>query len=163
MHVHIRRATRADAPILTDIAHAAKRHWGYPDDWMALWRDALTITPHDITEHVVYVAEVDGVTAAFSALTGAGARWELDHFWVHPAFIGRGIGRQMFRHAAAHLARHAPGAILGIESDPHAEAFYLRMGARRVREVTRDWQGRRRTLPHLEFTVEAARVMELDS
>jgi hypothetical protein len=37
-----------------------------------------------------------------------------------------------------------------IEADPNAEPFYLRMGARRVGEITRAWGGEvRRTLPYL--------------
>ncbi|MFN2420217.1 MAG: GNAT family N-acetyltransferase, partial [Gemmatimonadota bacterium] len=131
----------------------SKRYWGYPDHWMALWRDALTITPSYISEHIVNVAEIDRTVVAFYALTGGGFHWQLDHLWVLPSWIGHGIGSRLFRHAAAQLAAVAPGAILGIESEPSAEPFYVRMGASRVREVVRDWQGVRRSLPYLEFTV----------
>jgi GNAT superfamily N-acetyltransferase len=123
---------------------------------MSLWREALAITARYVEQHLVYVAEVDGVAVGFYALVGAGLHWDLDHLWVRPEFIRRGIGRQLFRHAAGQLAGHVPGAILSIESEPNAEQFYLRMGARRVREITRHWQGLRRTLPYLEFVVEAA-------
>jgi GNAT superfamily N-acetyltransferase len=151
--IEIRGARSSDAPALTEIAYESKRYWRYPDHWMALWRDALTITPSYISEHIVNVAEIDRAVVAFYALTGGGLHWQLDHFWVRPASIGRGIGRQLFLHAAARVTTLAPGAILGIESEPNAEPFYVRMGARRVREVVRDWQGVRRTLPYLEFTV----------
>jgi predicted GNAT family N-acyltransferase len=65
--------------------------------------------------------------------------------------MGHGLGRRLFEHAVAHLHQVAPGAVLGIEADPNAEAFYRHMGARRVGEVTRDWEGVRRVLPYLEF------------
>ena len=156
MKVQIRPACATDAPTLTHIAFESKRHWGYPDHWMALWRDALTLTPAYIAEHVVFVAEADGEAVAFCALVGAGAQWELDHLWVRPEFIGRGIGGQLFRHAAAYLAVNAGEVILGVESEPNAEQFYVRMGARPVRIITREWQGLRRTLPYLEFVIEKA-------
>lgn len=46
----IRRARPADARALTRAAHAAKRHWKYPEDWSRLWRDGLTVTP-EFVEH----------------------------------------------------------------------------------------------------------------
>lgn len=46
--IAIWRALPAEASILTDIAFAAKRHWGYPEAWIAQWRSALTITPQQI-------------------------------------------------------------------------------------------------------------------
>ena len=40
---------------------------------------------------------------------------------------------------------------LSIESDPHAEGFYLRLGARRIGEVPSTLPGR--VLPLLEFRI----------
>lgn len=151
MPTHIRPALASEADRLTQIAYASKKHWGYPDAWMALWREALTLTPAYIANNPVFVAEEATTIAGFHALIGSGTRWELDHLWVLPESIGRGIGSALFRHAVAYLTEHAPGAVLKIESEPNAEPFYIRMGARRVGETTREWQGLLRTLPQLEF------------
>ena len=40
----IRRAVSGDAAGLTAVAHAAKRHWGYPESWIALWERELTVS-----------------------------------------------------------------------------------------------------------------------
>ena len=34
MNIEIRRAQPNDAETLTNIAHAAKRHWNYPEHWI---------------------------------------------------------------------------------------------------------------------------------
>jgi GNAT superfamily N-acetyltransferase len=147
----IRRAEASDAGELTRIAHDAKRHWGYSDDWIAQWTSALTVSDDYIVRHDVFVGEIDREVAGFYALILENGLWQLDHLWVQPSSMGHGLGRQLFEHAVAHLHRLAPGAVLGIEADPNAEAFYRHMGATRVGEVTRDWQGVRRVLPYLEF------------
>jgi hypothetical protein len=49
------------------------------------------------------------------------------------------------------LQELAPGAVLGIEADPNAEQFYLRMGARKVKQIERNWDGLVRILPYLEI------------
>jgi GNAT superfamily N-acetyltransferase len=148
----IRRAEIADAATLTSIAVDAKRHWGYPETWIARWMPALTITPAFIAAHEIFAAESSGGgLVGFYALVVEHERWALDHLWVDPAHMGRGLGRQLFEHAARRLDELAPGATLFIEADPHAESFYLRMGARRVGHITRDWQGVTRVLPALEF------------
>jgi hypothetical protein len=45
MDTVIRRALPAEGRALTRLAHAAKRHWKYPEDRTRLWRDSLTVTP----------------------------------------------------------------------------------------------------------------------
>lgn len=146
----IRRATAADALALTEIAHAAKRHWGYPERWIEIWKDALTITPDFISTHEVYLACVDGKIAGFSALVADEGRVWLEHLWVSPQHIGTGVGKALFLHAAGEAA--AAGALaLEIESDPNAEGFYKRMGSRRVGEVVSEMEGEKRVLPLLRF------------
>ena len=74
MEAEIRRARHTDIPTLTEIAHESKRHWGYPDHWMSLWRYALVITPAYVEQHLVYVGEVNGAAVGFYALVGAALR-----------------------------------------------------------------------------------------
>ena len=144
----IRSATPADAPVLTEIAHAAKRHWGYPEHWIAAWKDALTITEDFISNNDVYVACVEGEITGFAALVTAGSRVWIDHLWVSPEHIGTGVGRALFTHAAG-VAASTGAPALEIESDPNAEGFYKQMGARRVGEQVSEIDGAMRVLPLL--------------
>lgn len=144
----IRRAIAADADALTAIAHAAKRHWKYPEAWIALWRRDLTMSPEFIDRYPVRIAVANDAPVAFYALLFAGADCELEHFWVLPARMGAGVGRRLFEHAVE-CCRAIGVPRLWINADPNAEGFYRRMGARRVGEVPSTPAGR--TLPRLEL------------
>jgi GNAT superfamily N-acetyltransferase len=143
----IRRAVADDADALTAVAHAAKRHWGYPEAWMALWRRDLTLTVEFIERYPVHCAVDADAIVGFYALLFAGADCELEHFWVVPARMGAGVGRALFEHAVERC-RAIGAERLWINADPNAEGFYRRMGARRVGEVLSTPAGR--TLPRLE-------------
>jgi GNAT superfamily N-acetyltransferase len=127
----IRRAAADDTPTLTAIARAAKAHWGYPAEWLAGWEAGLTFAPADLERAEVFVIEQDGRPLGFSAAVPGVPRWTLDHLWVLPEAMGRGLGRRLVEHALAR-AIAAGAAGLEIESDPNAEGFYARLGARRV-------------------------------
>ena len=143
----IRRAVPADGDALTAIAHAAKRHWRYPEEWIALWRRDLTFTREFIERHPVYCL-VDGeALVGVYALLFSAADCELEHFWVAPTQMGAGVGRALFEHAVERC-RAIGVRRLWINADPNAERFYERMGARRVGEVPSTPAGR--TLPRLE-------------
>lgn len=154
--VKVRRATAGGAGTLTRIAFAAKRYWGYPERWIEHWKESLTITPEYVRDNGVYAAVSNGEPFAFYALTGTGDRLELDHLWVSPAWIGSGIGRLLFEHAM-HEAASRGASTVGIEADPNAESFYLRMGARRVGENVYEIEGQRRALPLMELDPEHRR------
>src|SRR5688500_5782222 len=101
----IRRARPDEAAALTAIAHAAKRHWGYPERWIALWREDLTFTPAFVAAHPVYVAAGPGGEAVGCyALGREGPRATLEHLWVRPEWMGRGVGRSLLAHAARRAA-----------------------------------------------------------
>jgi len=148
----IRQASTEHSEILTQIAHDAKRHWGYPEHWIKLWESDLTITPEFIKNNHVYIAEQDGEIRGFYALCEVDDKAELEHIWVRPSFIGTGIGKELFLDA---MERAASLNVSGVElsADPNAEGFYERMGARKIGEVESKIEGKTRKLPRMKFDV----------
>lgn len=163
--IHILRAAPDDAPLLSEIAFAAKAHWGYPPDWMAEWRTVFTIPADYLRDHEVYKAISDAspprmerdaqdMTKAigFYALEGRGETLTLEHLWVLPAWIGRGVGKALFVDAVAR-AKASGARRLEWESDPNAEGFYLRMGAHRIGERRADMDDKPRILPRMRLEI----------
>lgn len=129
---------------LTAIAHAAKRHWGYPEEYIALWRDGLTIKPEYIIANTVIIAQNGARKLGFYALREQGNGWLLDALFVDPPYIGQGVGAVLFRHACGR-ARRAGGRSLVLAADPNAEGFYRKQGATQVGRTPSAPAGR--TLP----------------
>ena len=146
--MRIRRASIEDSATLTQIAHDAKRHWGYPDHWLEAWQDDLTILPEFVDRNPVYVAEIEGDVVGFYALILADDKGELDHLWVTPAHIGTGVGKELFLHAMQTAAKRNAREV-EILSDPNAEGFYKKMGAHRIAEDASEIDGQKRALPRL--------------
>jgi GNAT superfamily N-acetyltransferase len=78
--------------------------------------------------------------------------YELDHLWVLPEYIGQGIGKQLFNHAIERC-KILNISILKIESDPNAQAFYEKMGAKKIGESHSDLFSENRVLPMMEITL----------
>jgi len=148
----IQRAGPELAGRLTDIAFSAKRHWGYPEVWIQYWAPLLTITPVMFQRQEIFTASVNGEVVAFSALSFQGKRACLEHLWVLPGFMGRGIGTDLFRHALARC-KEMGVQVLEIESDPNAQFFYERMGAQKTGENVTMLDGHPRVLPVLEIPI----------
>ena len=153
--MQIVRAEPKDTEALTSIAHAAKRHWGYPERWIESWRDILTMRPEFIAANVAFSAMEDDRAIGFYLLTTEDDGMHLDHLWIAPHAMGRGIGRALFEHAVEEI-RRLGHRTLKIEADPNAEGFYARMGARRVGETVTKIEGRRRELPLLLYELGSA-------
>jgi GNAT superfamily N-acetyltransferase len=146
------RATPNDAETLTQIAHAAKRHWGYPESWIAAWRDVLTMRPEFIVANVAFIAMEAERALGFYVLTTEDDGLHLDHLWIIPDAMRRGIGRALFEHAVSQ-AKNLGFDSIKIEADPNAEGFYERMGAKPVGTRVGEVKGERRELPLLEFSL----------
>lgn len=142
---------------LTEIAHAAKAYWGYPPQWLALWRQDLTITPAAIRNLQVFVALAgDDILGFYALAKAARPKASLEHLWVVPEAIGQGLGRALFEHAVRQ-ATAAGATLLVVESDPNAEGFYRRMGARTIGERCYELDGQPRSLPILALELTGAR------
>lgn len=146
----LRAATPEDAAELTELAVASKRHWGYDEELIDSWRPELEFTAESIRDQIVIVATEPARIVGVVALDDIGDSRELDHLWVHPDCIGEGIGTALFRAAVREASAGGSSKIL-ITSDPHAESFYLRMGATRIGSHPSTTPGR--SLPRLSITL----------
>jgi GNAT superfamily N-acetyltransferase len=151
--LRLRSALPDDAPRLTEIAFAAKRYWGYPERWIALWREQLIITQDYVRNHQVVLAEVDSGAAGFYALTISDSKADLDYLWVDPPHIGQGIGRALVEHACR-TASSLGAARMELIADPNAEGFYRRMGADKIGESVYELEGQVRRLPLMEIRLD---------
>lgn len=151
--MNIRRATPNEADTLTRIALEAKKHWGYPEHWINHWEADLTISPELISDHEVYVAEEDNETRGFYALCLDGTQAELEHMWVLPAYIGTGVGKELFLDAMERAAKMKVREV-GITADPNAGGFYKHMGAEQVGEIDSEVEGTERKIPRYKLKLE---------
>src|SRR5262245_28688300 len=104
MELTIRQAIPAEAAILSNIAVKAKAHWGYSQEQLDLWgREFLTVSPDYISDHHVWAACIHAVAVGFSGVSIHDTEAELDHLWILPAYIGQGIGRQLFLYTAKRI------------------------------------------------------------
>ncbi|HEY1792547.1 MAG TPA: GNAT family N-acetyltransferase [Opitutaceae bacterium] len=147
--MEIVEARPQDAQALTDIAFAAKSHWGYPAEWVRSWERVLTVTPDYVLSHPTFMAVDDGQIVGFCALQFQSGEAGLDHMWVLPRMIGGGVGRALFARAEDH-ARRSGSLLLKIVSDPNSEGFYHRMGATTTGREWAHMDGQERYLPILE-------------
>lgn len=143
-----RQAGPEDAPRLSEIAFAAKRYWGYPEEWIALWADELTIDPRYVDEHWVTIACANDEILGWCAVACDRGEYSVDYCWVLPDAAGLGIGRALVGRALD-FALGAGASTLSVIADPNAEGFYRKLGFRRVGSVPSQPAGR--SLPLLEI------------
>lgn len=127
--LHIRPARIEEWQLLTDICFRAKAYWGYPSEYMELWRDLMIVTPERINHDHYFVAEEAGLVLGYVALRRIDEeRVELDDLFIAPEAIGRGIGRKLWAHGLC-VAREFGFRLMEWDADPFAEPFYRHMGA----------------------------------
>jgi len=141
-----------DANALTQISISAKRYWNYPERWMEVWTPQLTFAPEYFEKNDSWVA-VDGKNQiGFYTLQDQNGNAWIENLWVLPAYIGKGLGRQLFIHAVER-ARQRGYKILQLEADPNAMGFYEKMGMHKIGERQSEVDGQPRSLPIMEMTL----------
>ena len=150
--ITVSNATHSDVGELTAIAFAAKRHWAYPEAWIEVWTDELTVEDDYVRNNHVFVAKSGSRMLGWYALAEDENDHWLDFCWVLPEAIGQGIGRRLVSHAFESAAELG-WSTLKVIADPNAEGFYCKLGFRRIGEHPSMPKGRQ--LPVLEASVAA--------
>src|ERR1700722_1291875 len=150
--VAIRRARAEEAASLSALAVRSKAHWGDDEELLDMVRPMLTFTEQDITTNPVYLLDSAEGPAGMYRLLGTPPQGTLEDLWLDPKLIGSGYGRRLFEHALMTAAELGLSSLL-IERDPHAEGFYLTMGAIGIGERA---SASGRALPLLDISTTAA-------
>lgn len=138
-HVRIRPAAPGDGERLREITTAAKGFWGYDPARVREWTATLDLSPERLRTAHAYVAELDGRAVAWGeVLPPAGGVCVLEHLWVEPGVIRRGLGSMLFRFAAG-WARELGAVTMEWEAERNALGFYRKMGGRHLRTERTEW------------------------
>jgi molybdenum cofactor cytidylyltransferase len=149
--MNIRPAQEHEAGALSALALKSKAYWGYSADAIESWRQELSVSGETIGSRPTFVAAVGDEIAGFYSLVPSTQSWKLDHLWVLPQFMDRGIGRALVAHALETALRGGAPCVT-VDADPNAESFYLASGADRCGEVPAPIPGQPgRVRPQLSF------------
>ena len=156
--IEFKPALPEEFEILSDLAIESKSHWGYSPEQLDLWRPGLRVEKEYIRRNTVRTIWSDSQLVGFFAIK-AGKENELEHLWLLPRVIGKGVGTRAFEEIKKE------GALLGMKSlfivsDPNAEDFYLKQEAKRIGEVESIPQNR--FLPKLRYDLNVSNQRKLN-
>lgn len=127
MSIIFRPSQPDEAAVLSDIAIESKGHWGYSREQLEVWRKDLRILPSYIKANTIETIWQDELKVGFFAIK-LNPKPILDHLWLLPKAIGRGIGKLAFQRAVA-IAEKTGVKAFTIISDPAAEGFLFSHGS----------------------------------
>ena len=143
----IRSAGPREAAALSALAIRSKAHWGYDAEEMSVFEGELTLAPEALAPRDATVVEEDGVLLGFyTLLEHEDGVLELEHLFVEPSHLRRGLGSRLLRHALRRAAGRGVSKLI-VLSDPNATEFYLAHGATVVEEIPSSIPGR--SIPRL--------------
>lgn len=144
------RAEPEDTRLLRRLARASEAHWGYGEAFMDNFDAEFNIAEEFIRCNPVFVAWDHGGPAAFWGIRRDGDEWELEYFYVAEEMLGRGLGKQMWRHMTGWCGKQGIGRIHFVTS-PQAVGFYRKMGT--VQDGERRSLVDGRPVPHFVYNV----------
>lgn len=129
----IKRAVREMADRLAEIAFLAKESWKYPRAWIEMWTDELAVSAGYVSATAVFAAMESDDIVGWCAISDDGNCWSLEHCWVDPSAMGRGVGRELIRAAIREIVKNGGQSIM-VLSAPNAELSYQKLGFSRIGE-----------------------------
>ncbi|MDQ8010918.1 MAG: GNAT family N-acetyltransferase [Flavobacterium nitrogenifigens] len=130
----VEKASIADNEILTSITKKSKAYWGYSVEQIQKWEKNLTISQDYIRDHSVFkLVYNDLIIGYYSYVFKNEKVIELDNLFVLPEHIGKGFGKYLVLDFLNRIKETGIEKIT-LDSEPHAENFYSKMGFVKVGE-----------------------------
>lgn len=128
-------ASPGEGSLLTQMAHESKGLWGYTEEMMRVWEPDLLIDGKYIKQNIVYKILINQELVGFYALRYQNSEncFEVDHLWLKPSHIKKGIGRSVFIRILSQLNDLGQRRVL-LNGEPHARGFYEKMFGRLIAE-----------------------------
>jgi len=156
-----RNAVPEEAESITQLTLDSKRYWGYPEEYITIWTDEMTIRPSYIEKNMIVVAEENSELLGYVSIIEEPRKhvvkigdyklsggFFLDNLFIHPSYIRQGIGEKLIA-IAFDWCKERRIKRLHVFSDPNAKGFYEKMGAVCLGELPSNNAGR--PLPFLFF------------
>ncbi|MBX2871752.1 MAG: GNAT family N-acetyltransferase [Saprospiraceae bacterium] len=150
--LQIVKAEKADCPTLTKISKAAKAYWGYAQEWLDLWDADLTITPQLMEKDSIYKLVAGKEVLGFCVIAEQGGILEIEHLWIRPQDIGRGLGKLLLQKVLDEVITESH-VTLSVVADPNATGFYEKFGLKTVEYIPSQPEGRQLPLMQLPLNV----------
>lgn len=126
--VKVRQAKLDEAESLTNLATRAEAHWGFDDEYMDRFKVLYKITKEFINDNLTYVMHDEDKIIGFYSIMQNGKEASLEYFFIEPEFIGKGYGRQLWKHMC-NICLKLDITHIEIVTSPQAKEFYIKMGA----------------------------------
>lgn len=136
-----------ETALLTDLILRSKGYWGYTPDFLKSVEKELTVTQDYFKNAISFVLQYRDEVVGIVGLSIK--KDELEFLFVEPTYIGKGFGRLLWEKILSEIQTKGIKSFK-ILSDPGAETFYLKMGAKRIGMA----KSSVRMLPLLEFIVQ---------
>lgn len=151
LDIEIYQAKPQDWESLKKIAITSKSYWGYSEHLILQWAQTPIVTPDSIEKDIVYAAYINSFIIGWYRLLIRLPVAILEDLWVLPDYIGKGVGKNLFKHA---IQQASPSGAerLELDADPNAEPFYTRMGCQVVGESISEWG---RVVPHMAYNLQS--------
>tara|TARA_R110001592_G_scaffold65885_6_gene202350 strand:+ start:5302 stop:5784 length:483 start_codon:yes stop_codon:yes gene_type:complete len=124
--VKILKSQIEDIDILNHISFASKKHWGYPDELMELWKEDMLLTESDFEVQQIYKLVLEEKIIGFCAIQELTEAYDVTNLWIEPSHIGKGFGKLLLSFCIEKVVLNNKPII--VEADPNAEAFYENQG-----------------------------------
>ncbi|MBX3710172.1 MAG: GNAT family N-acetyltransferase [Gammaproteobacteria bacterium] len=132
MQISIKDATLNDLNEVNSILRISKSYWAYNKEFIDIFMENFGITPEYLENHIIKLFYIDGRLAGFYNFEiNADNLFELANFFLHPDFIGKGIGKVLWDSCCQTAIEKGKYEFI-LWSDPNAESFYLKMGCEKI-------------------------------